>query len=87
MMAGESVKDDGLSAIEEMKRIMNEIASRLKTKLSERSGRVRRLADKFSLLVKLDSIDVEKMEHLKTLKRQCQNVANHFETDVNSSFL
>ena len=87
MMPGESVKDDGLSAIEEMKRIMNEIANRLKTKLSERSGRVRRLADKFSFLVKLNSIDVEKMEHLKTLKQQCQNFANHFGTDVNSSFL
>ena len=70
-----------------MKRIMNEIANRLKTELSERSGRIRRLADKFSFLVKLDSIDVEKMEHLKTLKQQCQNFANHFETDVNSSFL
>ena len=84
MMPGESVKNDGLSAIEEMKRIMNEIANRLKTELSERSGRIRRFADKFSFLVKLDSIDVEKMEHLKTL---CQNFANHFETDVNSSFL
>ena len=87
MMPRESVKDDGLSAIKEMKRIMNEIANRLKTELSERSGRVRRFADKFSFLIKLDSIDVEKMEHLKTLKRQCQNFANHFETDVNSSFL
>ena len=86
MMPGENVKDDGLSAIEEMKRIMNEIANRLKTELSERSGRIRRLVDKFSL-VKLDSIDVEKIEHLKTLKQQCQNFANHFETDVNSSFL
>ena len=62
------MKDDGLSAIEEMKRIMNEIVNRLKTELS---GRVRRLADKFSFLVKLDTIDVEKMQHLKTLKRQC----------------
>ena len=53
MMPGESVKDDGLSAIEEMKRIMNEIADRLKTELSERSGRVRRLADKFSFIVKV----------------------------------
>ena len=87
MMPGESVKDDGLSPIEEMKRVMNQIANRLETKLSERSGGVRRLADKFSFLVKLDSIDVEKMEHLKTLKQQCQNFANHFETDVNSSFL
>ena len=87
MMPGESVEDDGLSAIEEMKRTMNEIANRLKTELSERSGRVCRLADKFSFLVKLDSIDVEKMEHLKTLKRQCQNFANHFETNVNSFFL
>ena len=87
MMPGEIVKDDGLSAIEEMKRIMNEIANRLKTELSERSGRVCRLADQFSFFVKLDSIDVEKMEHLKTLKRQCQNLANHFETNVNSSFL
>ena len=86
-MPGESVKDDDLSAIEEMKRIMNEIANRLKTELSERSGRIRRLADKFSFLVKLDSIDVEKMEHLKTLKQQCQNFAYHFETAVNSSFL
>ena len=86
-MPGESVKDDGLSPIEEMKRIMNQIANRLETELSERSGGVRRLADKFSFLVKLDSIDVEKMEHLKTLKQQCQNFANHFETDVNSSFL
>ena len=59
----------------------------MKTELSERSGHVRRLADKFSFLVKLDSIDVEKMEHLKTLQRQCQNFDNHFETDVNSSFL
>ena len=87
MMPGESVKDDGLSPIEEMKRIMNQIANRLETELSERSGGVRRLADKFSFLVKLDSIDVEKMEHLKTLKQQCQNFANHFEIDVNSSFL
>ena len=75
-MPGESVKDDGLSATEEMKRTMNEIANRLKTELSERLGRVRRLADKLFFLVKLDSIDVEKMEHLKTLKRQCQNFAN-----------
>ena len=37
MMPGESVKD-GLSAIKEMKRITNEIANRLKTELSERSG-------------------------------------------------
>ena len=59
---------------------MNEIANRLKTELSERSDRVRRLADKFFFLVKLDSIDVEKMEHLKTLKQQCQNFANDFET-------
>ena len=87
MMPGESVKDDGLSAIEEMKRIINEIANRLKTELSERSGRVCRLADKFSFLVKLDSIDVEKMKHLNTMKLQSQNFANHFETDVNSSFL
>ena len=36
MMPGESVKDGGLLAIEEMKRIMNEIANRLKNKLSER---------------------------------------------------
>ena len=82
MMPVESVKDDGLSAVEKIKRIMNEIANRLKTKLSEQSGRVRRLADKFSFLVKLNLIDVEKMEHLKTLKRQCQNFANHFETAV-----
>ena len=27
------------------------------------------------------------MKHLKTLKRQCQNFANHFESDVNSFFL
>ena len=87
IMPGESGKNDGLSAIEEMKRIMNEIANRLKTELSERSGRVRGLADTFSFLVKLDSIDAKKMEHLKTLKRHCQNFANHFETDVNSSFL
>nr|XP_039261934.1 zinc finger MYM-type protein 1-like [Styela clava] len=72
MMPGESVKDCGLSAIEEMQRIMNEIANRLKTELSERSGRVSRLADKFSFLLKLDSIDVENIEHLKTLKRQCE---------------
>ena len=38
MMPGESGKDDGLSAIEEMKRIMNEIANRLKTELSKRSA-------------------------------------------------
>ena len=87
MMPGESVKDDGLSAIEEMKRIMNEIANRLKTELFERSGRVRRLADKFSFLVKLDSLDVENMEHLKTLQQHCQKFANHFETDVKSSSL
>ena len=36
-MPGESVRDDGLSAIEEIKRIMNEIANTLKTELSERS--------------------------------------------------
>ena len=60
-----------------MKRILNEIANRLKTKLSERSGRVHKLADKFSFSVKLDTIDVEKMKHLKTLKRQCKNFANH----------
>ena len=87
MMPGEVVKNDGLSAIEEMKRMMNEIANRLKTELSERSGRVLRLAEMFSFLVKLNSFDVKKMEHLKTLKQQCQNFANHFETDVNSSFL
>ena len=87
MMPGESAKDDRLSEIKEMKRIMNKIANRLKIELSERSGRVRRLADKFSFLVKLDSIDVEKMEHIKTLKRQYLNFANYFETDVNSSFL
>ena len=87
MMTGESVKDDGLSAIEEMKRIMNKIKNRLKTTLSESLGGVRMLADKFSFLVKLDSINVEKMKHLKTLKRQCQNFANHFETTVNSPFL
>ena len=87
MMPGESLKDDGLSAIEEMKRIMNEIANRLKTELSERSDRVRRLAYKSSFLVNLDSIDVENMEDLKTLKGHCQNFANHFETDVNSSSL
>ena len=86
-MTGESVKDDGLSAIKEIKRIINEIANRLKTKLLKRSGRVCMLADKFSFVVKLDSIDVKMMKHLKTLKRQCQNFANHFETDVNSSFL
>ena len=87
MMPGESVKNNGLLAFEEMEKIMNEIANRLKTELSEGSGRVRRLADKFCFYVKLESIDVEKMEHLKTLKRQCQNFANHFETDMNSSFL
>nr|XP_039265699.1 uncharacterized protein LOC120341282 [Styela clava] len=87
MMPGESVKDCGLSAIEEMQRIMNEIANRLKTVLSERSGRVSRLADKFSFLLKLDSIDGENIEHLKTLKRQCEIFSNHFETDVNSSSL
>ena len=81
------MKDDGLSAIEEIKRIMNEISNRLKNELSERSDRVRRLPDEIFFLVKLDSIDVEKMEHLKTLKQQCQNFANHFETYVNSSFL
>ena len=41
MMPGESVDDNGLSAIKEMKRIIDEIAYRLKTELSERSGRVR----------------------------------------------
>ena len=69
MIPGENVKDDGLSAIEEMKIIMNKIANRLKSELSERSGRDRRLADKFSILVNLDSIDVEKIEHLNTLKQ------------------
>ena len=62
MISEESVKDDNLSAIEEMKTIMIEIANRLKTELSEGSDRVRRLSDKFSFLANLDSINVKNME-------------------------
>ena len=60
MISEESVDDDGLSAIKEMKRIIDEIANRLKTELSERSGRVRRLADKFSFLVSWTQLMLKK---------------------------
>lgn len=86
-MPGESARDEGLSAIEEIRRIMNEIVNRLKVELLERSSRIRRLADKFIFLVKLDLIDVKSKEHLETLRQHCQDFANHFETDVVSSSL
>ena len=62
MIPGESVDDDGLSAIKEMKRIIDETAYRLKTELSERSGRVRRLADKFSFLVSWTQLMLKKWD-------------------------
>ena len=58
MMAGESARDSGLTAQQEMNRVMVEIMNRLKTEIEDRTVRLQELRDRFAFLLNLHSVAV-----------------------------
>ena len=82
IMPGESARDSGLTAQEEMNRVMVEIVNRLKTEIEDRSVRLQRLSDRFSFLLNLNSVVIEDEQEREKLKKECSDFANYYDNDV-----
>ena len=81
-MPGESARDSGLTAQEEINRVMVEIVNRLKTEIEDRSVRLQGLSDLFSFLLNLNSIVIEDEQDREKLRKECSDFANYYDNDV-----
>ena len=86
-MAGESASDSGLTAQQEMSRVMVEIINRLKAEMKDRSVRLQDLSDRFSFLLNLDSLEIDDRNEREKLRGECCDFANYYENDVTSAQL
>ena len=82
MMPGESARDSGLTAQQEMNRVMVEIVNRLKTEMEDRSVRLQDIRDRFSFLLNLNSVVIEGEQERERLKKECSDFANYYDNDV-----
>lgn len=84
MMAGESARDSGLTAQQEMNRVMVEIMNRLKTEIEDRTVRLQELRDRFAFLLNLHSVAVaiaDEKEREK-LQKECSDFERYYDNDV-----
>ena len=79
---GESARDSGLTAQEEMNRVMVEIVNRLKTEFEDRSVRLQGLSDLFSFLLNFNSIVIEDEQEREKLRKECSDFAKYYDNDV-----
>lgn len=81
-MSGELARDSGLTAQQEMNRVMVEIVNRLKTEIEDRSVRLQDLTDRFSFLLNLNSVKIVDEKEREKLKKECLDFANCYDDDV-----
>lgn len=81
-MPGELARDSGLTAQQEMRRVMVEIINRLKTELQDRSVRLQDLADRFWFLLNLNSFNIGDEQGRDKLRKACSDFATCYENDV-----
>ena len=82
MMPGETARDSGLVAQQEINAVIEEIVNRLKTKIEDRSICLQDLRDRFSFILSLSSIDIEHEQERKKLRKDCLDFANYYDKYV-----
>ena len=80
-MPGELTRDAGLSAEEEISLDMNSVIDRLQQEISIRFLRLKNLNNKFGFLLDVKTLLAE--TNVDTLRQNCLDFANFFDTDVN----
>jgi hypothetical protein len=79
-MAGEQARDAGLTAKEEMNRVMKGTLDRLHREMNERFSRLHDTDTKFGFL-----LDVQKLcycDDVLTLEKNCENFGKHYASDI-----
>ena len=79
---GETARDGGLTAQQEINAVMVEAVNRLKTEIEDRSICLQDLTDRFSFILHLSSIDVKYEQERKKLRKDCLDFANYYDKDV-----
>lgn len=79
-MAGETGDDSGLSAENEMQRLLKGTIDRMHTEMGERFIRLRNLDSKFGFL--LDTKELLTTSNEADIKERCIDVANFYDTDL-----
>ena len=87
MMAGETTRDVGLTAQQEMGRVMHEIMNRLKMEMNDRSVRLEDLKNRFSFLLNLNSVKIDDEIEKRQLKSDCDEFAKFYDNDVTGASL
>ena len=80
-MPGELARDAGLSAEEEIARVMNSVIDRLQQEISIRFLRLKKLNTKFGFLLDVKTLLAE--TNVDTLRQNCLDFGNFYDTDVN----
>ena len=78
-------QDAGLSAEEEVVRVMKSVLDRFQQEITTRFIRLNDLNSKFGFL--LDVHNLVKSEDLNTLRKNCFDLANFYDTDVDGQKL
>jgi hypothetical protein len=84
-MPGENARDAGLSAVEEITRIMKSVIDRLIQEITTRFGRLKTLDEKFGFL-----FDINKLFASDTsddIRQHCATLADFYETDIDGTEL
>ena len=80
-MPGELARDAGLSAEEEIARVMNSVIDRLQQEISIRFLRLKKLNTKFGFLLDVKTLLAE--TNVDTLRQNCLDFGNFYDADVN----
>jgi hypothetical protein len=84
-MPGELARDAGLSAEEEVVRVLKSVLDRFQQEIRTRFIRLNDLNSKFGFLLDVDNL--LKSEDLNTLRTNCLNLATFYDTDVDGNEL
>ena len=82
MMPGETARDSGLTAQQEINAAMVEAVNKLKTEIEDGSILLQDPTDRFSFILSLSSIGIEHEQERKKIRKDCLDFVNYYDKDV-----
>lgn len=86
LMAGESTRDAGLTAKEELERVMKGTIDRLQQEMNDRFVRLLETDDKFGFLLDIEALCYGS-DDSEEMKKKCKNLSEFYASDVNGQNL
>ena len=85
MMPGELARDAGLSAEEEIVRVIKNVIDRFKQEVKTRFTRLRDLNSKFGFLLNISNFLNGENAYLNVFRQKCKDLEDFYDTDFNGS--